>query len=272
MSCHTARRICRLSNSMPQVEVRLLDMSRTFDEWSERMIKQSRKLLVLFGVWLAMSFIVVAQDTTQPTETPTPTPAPQTVAQQTTPAAASQADDGRVALTETALARGANGETLLAATLRSTPAAGSREAPVADVRFIIENRGASAFSYLSGRVTFYDAAGVRCGEGLFTANSLLTGERAEVDAPGLRLTCAPVAWRITPVALVANGMVVGSQSANAAASVTSSATSAASPNAATESNLSIEINNMVLPVQLGNPIEVVVGGERVRIVVRGQRP
>lgn len=227
------------------------------------MIKQSRKLMMLCAVWLAMSFIVIAQDTTQPTETPTPTPAPQT-----TPAA-SVTDDGRVALTETALARVANGETLLAATLRATPAAGSREAPVADVRFVIENRGASPLSYLSGRVSFYDATGVRCGEGLFTANSLTAGERAEVDAPGLRLTCAPLAWRIAPVALVANGVVVGNPSANAASDVTSNARFS---NAATESNMSIEINNMTLPVQLGNPIEVVIGGERVRIVVRGERP
>jgi len=223
-------------------------------------------MLCVFG--LAMSSVAIAQDTTQPTETPAPTATPQTTAAQMTPAA-TPTDDGRVALTETALARGASGETLLAATLRATPAAGSREAPVADVRFVVENRGASAFSYLSGRVTFYDAAGVRCGEGLFTINTLTAGERAEVDAPGLRLTCAPVTWRVAPVALVANGMVVGNPFANAASGVTSSA---ASSNAATESNLSIEINDMVLPVQLGNPIEVVVGGERVRIIVRGQRP
>lgn len=223
------------------------------------MIKQSRKLIMLCVVGLWMSINVIAQDTARPAES------------QMTPAATAM-DDGRVALTETALARGANGETLLAATLRATPTAGSREAPVADVRFVVENRGASAFSYLSGRVTFYDAAGVRCGEGLFTANSLTAGERAEVDAPGLRLTCTPVAWRIAPVAFVSNDTVMGSPSANAAANVTSSATSAATSNAATESGLSIEINNMTLPVQLGNPIEVVVGGERVRIVVRGQRP
>lgn len=232
------------------------------------MIKQSQKLMMLCVVGLAMNSSVIAQDTMQRTETPAPTVASQTTAQQATPAATST-DDGRVGLTETALARGTNGETLLAATLRATPAAGSREAPVADVRFVVENRGASAISYLSGRVTFYDAAGVRCGEGLFTANSLMPGERAEVDAPGLRLTCAPVAWRIAPVAFVANGIAVGNASVNAASGVTSPA---ASSNAATESDLSIEINNMTLPVQLGNPIEVVVGGERVRIVVRGQRP
>lgn len=238
------------------------------------MIKQSKKLMMLCVLGLTMAFNAIAQDTTQPTETPAQPAAPQAAGQQQQPApAATPTDDGRVALTETALARGANGETLLAATLRATPAAGSREAPVADVRFVVENRGASAVSYLSGRVTFYDAAGVRCGEGLFTANSLTAGERAEVDAPGLRLTCAPVAWRIALVAFVSNNMVMNSSgNVNVAGNVTSLNSSAASSNATAESDLSIEINNMTLPVQLGNPIEVVIGGERVRIVVRGQRP
>lgn len=188
------------------------------------------------------------------------TPAASGGAQTATTAA--RADDGRAPLTETALARGAAGDVVFAGTLRSQVTAGSPEAPVSNVRFVIENRGTIPYSYLAGRVTFYDAGGVRSGEGLFTINSLAAGEAAETDAPGLRLTSAPAAWRVTPVALVtANGNVTPAiDPANRAAP------------AADDPRLTIDINGTRLPVQLGNPVEVEVGGERVRVVVERARP
>lgn len=195
---------------------------------------------------------------------------PQTAGQEPTPSGA--LNDGRVALTEIALARGAAGEVLLAGTLRAAPSAGTPESPIQNVRFIVENRSPAQYSYLSGRVTFYDAAGVRCGEGLFTANSLVSGERAEVDGPGLRLTCAPVAWRIAPVALLSGSTGATPGASGNSNPNTSSGMAVTSLPPAPVQRLSIEINGTILPVQLGNPIEVEVKGERVRIVVTNARP
>ena len=175
-------------------------------------------------------------------------------------------DDGRVPLTETALARGAAGDVVFAGTLRSQVPAGSPEAPVSNVWFVIENRGTIPYSYLAGRVTFYDAGGVRCGEGLFTINSLVAGESAESDAPGLRLTAAPVAWRVTPVALVTAGSVV------TPAVSTTNVTTVATPAATNDLRLTIDINGTRLPVQLGSPVEVEIGGERVRVIVERAQP
>src|SRR5215213_7594758 len=102
----------------------------------------------------------------------------------------------RVALEAEATAQDAQGRTALAGQLLTQALAGTVDAPVRNARFIIENRGAVFLVYVSGSVTFYDERGVRCGEGQFTLNALAAGERAETDAPGLRLTCAPRSWRI----------------------------------------------------------------------------
>ena len=218
-----------------------------------------RSLLILCA--LCVPGILDARAQVQPAATPEPqrqdaAPPASSGAAQSAPSV-TDAADGRVPLSEAAVSRGTNGEALIAATLRAVPAMGTPDAPVANVRFVIENRSAAAYSLLSGRVTFYDAAGVRCGEGLFTANSLAASERAEVDAPGLRLICAPAAWRIVPVALVTGGALM----MNTPTQTTALATTDDAP------RLSININGTVMPVQLGNPVEIEVGSERVRIIV-----
>ncbi len=242
---------------------------------SEMKLFMQRAMRVACRLFLACAvFVACAASRVSAQESPAvPAPTPQNPAASATPEAAVVVDaaainDGRAPLEEVAVARGATGDVLLAGVLRTIPRIGTPEAPVENVRFVVENRSRVTYSYLSGRVTFYDATGVRCGEGLFTTNSLVAGEAAETDAPGLRLVCAPVAWRIIPVALVAGGVVTGAP--------TNSLLS--SPPVSDALRLSIDINGTVLPVQLGNPVEVEVGGERVRIIVRsgdaapGERP
>lgn len=107
---------------------------------------------------------------------------------------------------------------------------------------------------------------MRCGEGLWTLSAFEPGERAEVDTPGLRLTAKPVAWRITALTLLTRGRC-GAHPANNRGSQTTGAS--ASRNATTTlPPLVIDINGTTLPVQPNNPVEIEVGAERVRIVLR----
>jgi hypothetical protein len=110
-----------------------------------------------------------------------------------------------VALAQKAVALDAAGREALAASLLTTTLQGTPEAPVKNVRFVVENRGASFYAYVSGAVTFYKEGGIRCGEGLFTLNALAPSESAELDAPGLRLECTPVSWRIVATNLMTRG-------------------------------------------------------------------
>ena len=59
----------------------------------------------------------------------------------------------------------ASGAAALEATLRTTALNGAPDTPVTNVRMLIKNRSTVAYAFVSGSVTFYDAAGVRCGEG-----------------------------------------------------------------------------------------------------------
>jgi hypothetical protein len=101
-----------------------------------------------------------------------------------------------VALAQRAIAMDGAGREALAASLLSNSLQGTPEAPLKNVRFVVENRSANFYTYVSGTITFYKEGGVRCGEGLFTLSALAPGEAAELDAPGLRLECTPASWRI----------------------------------------------------------------------------
>lgn len=172
-----------------------------------------------------------------------------------------------VPLTEQAVALDAAGGAVLAATLRSAAIEGPPEALTKNARLILENTSQVSYSYASGYATFYDAGGVRCGEGLWTLSAFEPGERAEVDTPGLRLTAKPVAWRITALTLLTRGGDAARTPQTIAASQTTGAS--ASRNATTTlPPLVIDINGTTLPVQPNNPVEIEVGAERVRIVLR----
>ena len=187
-------------------------------------------------------------------------------------AAAGRPAESRVPLTEVATAYDAAGRAALSARLRTTQLAGSPDSPARNSRLVVENRGASFYTHASGWATFYDAEGVRCGEGLWKVEALAPGESAEVDTPGLRLTCAPSTWRVVAINLLtrAGDFAAPTAAPPAQASVAAPAGSVdgqAPPASAAVPPLEININGKTIPVQLGNPLEVTVGRERVRIVV-----
>ncbi len=119
-------------------------------------------------------------------------------AQQTT----SDSNERRVALTEAAVAFDANGVSALEAKLSTTALNGAPETPVTNIRMIVRNTSAISYAFVSGLVTFYDSAGLRCGEGIFKADALAVNESFETDTPGIRIRCTPVSWRIVATSLV----------------------------------------------------------------------
>jgi hypothetical protein len=197
-------------------------------------------------------------------------------AQQQTPAeAGGSSGEPRVALTEAATAFDAAGRVALGGRLRTTALAGTQDAPARNVLIAIENRSGFFYSYVSGSATFYGADGVRCGEGLWKVGTLAAGEAAEVDTPGLRLTCTPTTWRIVAINLVTR-TTDSVKPEPPAPSATDSATTTpptdataltVTPATATMPRLEININGKTLPLQLGNPLEIVVGKERLQIIV-----
>jgi hypothetical protein len=152
----------------------------------------------------------------------------------------------------------------------------SADAPVRNVSLVVENRSPYFYNYASGWATFYDVRGVRCGEGLWKVEAFAPGESAEVDTPGLRLTCTPAAWRVVALNLLTrtsdiakpNQPAPAASDPAAAPPPASSALSPAAPPPANSQRLEININGRTLPLQLNNSVEIFVGQERVQIVVR----
>lgn len=160
-------------------------------------------------------------------------------------------NEKRVPLAEAAVALDASGAAALEATLRTTTLNGAPDAPVTNVRIVVRNRSSIAYSFVSGVVTFYDAAGVRCGEGLFKADALAVDESFETDAPGVRIRCEAASWRIVALNLLPrilpNVPVMGMTG---------------------PSNLVITIDNETHPIQLNRPLTVKLGEKRRTIIVR----
>jgi len=161
-------------------------------------------------------------------------------------------NERRVSLNEAAVALDGSGAPALEATLRTTALHGAPDTPVTNVRMIIKNRSAISYAFVSGAVTFYDAAGVRCGEGVFKADALAVDESFETDSPGLRIRCETTSWRIIATHLLPR--VAPNQPL-----MTLSRGS---------SNFVISIDGEEHPIQLGKPLEVVLGERRRTIVVR----
>lgn len=107
-----------------------------------------------------------------------------------------------VSLTARAVALDAQVREALSGHLLTTSLQGAPDSPVTDIRLTVENISPFFYEYVSGRVTFYDAQGVRCGEGLFKFDVLAPREMAETDTPGLRLSCAPSTWRVVATNLL----------------------------------------------------------------------
>jgi hypothetical protein len=166
------------------------------------------------------------------------------------------ATERRVALTETAVALDGGGTSALEATLKTTALTGTNDAPVTNIRLLVKNSSAVPFAFVSGLVTFYDATGVRCGEGLFKADALAAGESFETDTPGIRIRCTPTTWRIVATNLVPR----------MAPNVTSVTTTASERRAGL--NLIISVDGEEHPIQLERPMVLTLGSAQRTIVLR----
>jgi len=165
-------------------------------------------------------------------------------------------NERRVPLNETAVALDGNGAAALEATLKTTALNGAEDAPVTNVRLVVRNAGNVPYAFVTGLVTFYDGAGVRCGEGLFKANALAIDESFETDAPGIRIRCSPATWRI-----VANNLLPKVTNGVAASTNGTTARSA-------NMNLIISVDGEEHPIQLDKPMVVKLGDADRTIVLR----
>ena len=187
------------------------------------------RMMLLFAVFLVSCFCVVAQE----------------------PAANSA--EKRVALNENAVALDGSGAPALEATLKTTALNGAEDSPVTNIRLVVRNSSNVSYAFVSGLVTFYDGAGVRCGEGLFKADALSVGEAFETDTPGIRIRCAPSTWRI-----VANNLL---PKVTLAGPLSSSATLG-------RPNLVISVDGEEHPIQLDKPMVLQLGDTQRTIVLR----
>ena len=202
-------------------------------------------------------------------------------AQQQTAASTSDVrpSEPHVPLAQAAVAYDVAGNEALGGRLRTQALVGTPEAPVRNTRLVVENRSPVFYNYVAGWATFYGEDGVRCGEGLWKLEAFAPREQVEVDTPGLRLTCTPATWRIVATTLLTRtGDVAKPNEQTApppaepgtpgAAGATESSNAATTPAPAAVPPLEINVNGKTIPLQLGNPLEIVVGKERVRIVVQ----
>lgn len=161
-------------------------------------------------------------------------------------------NEKRVPLAEAAVALDASGAPALEASLRTTALNGSPDTPVTNIRMVVRNKSTLAYAFVSGSVTFYDAAGVRCGEGVFKADALAIDESFETDSPGVRIRCEVTSWRIVATNLLPR----------------------LPPNAPiitltrVPQNLIISIDGETHPIQLDRPLTLTLGERRRTIIVR----
>ena len=161
-------------------------------------------------------------------------------------------NEQRVSLNQAAVALDASGVPALEATLRTTALNGAPETPVTNIRMVVKNRSTLPYAFVSGNVTFYDAAGVRCGEGVFKADALAVDESFETDSPGLRIRCEAATWRIIATNLLPR------IPPNAPIAVLTRM----------PSNLVISIDGETHPIQLDKPLTLTLGEKRRTIIVR----
>lgn len=172
---------------------------------------------------------------------------------------AAQPSESRVALSQPATAADTSGTPAVEAALMTQVLNGADDSPVTNIKLVVKNVGGVFYTYITGWATFYDAAGVRCGEGLFKVDALAVGESAATDAPGLRLRCSPSTWRIVATNLLTR---VG-DTAKPGESTSSSESERPAPK-----NFIISVDGQEYPVQLNNPIVLQMGTRERRIVLK----
>lgn len=160
-----------------------------------------------------------------------------------------------VSLTSTAVAMDSNGVAALEATLKTTALHGADDSPVTNIRVVVRNASSIDLAFVSGLITFYDGAGVRCGDGIFKADALAAGEAFETDTPGIRIRCSPATWRIVATNLLPR----------------------VPPTLTTSPLMTTRANNLVIsvdgeehPIQLDRPLVLQLGTMERTIVVRAK--
>jgi hypothetical protein len=172
---------------------------------------------------------------------------------------AAQQSESRVGLNQPATAADTGGTAAIEATLLTQVLNGADDSPVTNIKLVVKNVGGVFYTYVTGWATFYDSAGVRCGEGLFKVDALAVGESAGTDAPGLRLRCSPSTWRVVATNLLTRTGDI----AKPGESVPSSEGERPAP-----TNFVISIDGEEHPIQLNNPIVLQMGNRGRRIVLR----
>ncbi|HKP35395.1 MAG TPA: hypothetical protein VJT71_00950 [Pyrinomonadaceae bacterium] len=163
-------------------------------------------------------------------------------------------------LTEVVTAPDAAGAPAIEARLLTTVLNGSDDSPVTNVKLVIRNVSPNFYTYVSGWATFYDSAGVRCGEGLFKIDALAVNESAASDTPGLRLRCSPASWRIAATNLLTRAADV--------AKTPEAETAVAEPERPAPQNFIINVDGQDFPIQVNNPIVLKLGTRNRTIVLR----
>lgn len=161
-----------------------------------------------------------------------------------------------VPLTTNAIALDSNGVAALEATLKTTALHGADDSPVTNIRVVVRNASPIDLAFVSGLVTFYDAGGIRCGEGIFKADALAVGEAFETDTPGIRIRCSPATWRIVATNLLPR--------------VPPTVTTPALSSSRVNSNLIISVDGEEHPIQLDRPLVLQLGTMKQTIVVRAR--
>ena len=177
-------------------------------------------------------------------------------------AAAQQSPEQPAALTAAAVAFDAKGAPAIEARLLTQGLSGSDESPVTNIKLSVKNVTPIFYTYVSGWATFYDANATRCGEGLFKLDALAPQESAEVDTPGLRLSCAPSTWRIVATNLVTRTVDI----AKPVESQVPATEPASAPPAPV--NFVISIDGEEHPIQVNNPIVLKLGNRSRKIVLK----
>jgi hypothetical protein len=165
-----------------------------------------------------------------------------------------------VALDQAAVAADSHGAPAIEARLLTQVLNGADDSPVTNVKLTVKNVGGTFYNYVSGWATFYDSAGVRCGEGLFKLDALAIDETAATDTPGLRLRCAPATWRIVATNLLTRTADVAKPGETAAPSEGERTTA--------PTNFVISIDGEEHPIQLNRPVVLQMGNRERKIVLR----
>jgi hypothetical protein len=175
-----------------------------------------------------------------------------------------------VALNSRPIALDAQGREALAGRLLTTTLQGSPDSPVANIRLVVENISPFFYEYVSGRVTFYDGQGVRCGEGLFKFDVLAPREQAETDTPGLRLSCAPATWRIVATNLLtrtSDTAKPGEPPPAAAETTMQPASTAGTEQSQPLQFVNLNIDGTIYRVPLGSTVSIPVSKKKININV-----